>query len=269
MQFSIHDSSLIFQFNALYLTLIFCVYYSLKNAGIVDVFWPTIFIADASIIIAQSSKLTSKSIFFFGLLTVSCARLLIYLASRFSKNYPTEDIRYSHFKASYHKAPNLAIFLVYQLQGIFASILFIPLIPGLTSSNNSMGAFEYIGISIFILSLTGEWLADKQLTKFKQNPLHKNKICQIGLWKYSRHPNYFFEWLTWVSYSIYLTGDHNGHFAILSSLLMLFLLIKVTGVKPTEELMLQSRGDSYKEYMKNTSVFFPWPQKNKDSSKSN
>jgi steroid 5-alpha reductase family enzyme len=106
-----------------------------------------------------------------------------------------------------------------------------------------------------------EWLADRQLTLFKKEPENKGLVCQLGLWRYSRHPNYFFEWLVWVAFFVIACSSEYGIWTIYSPLLMLFLLLKVSGVPLAEKQSLQSKGDLYRQYQATTSEFFPWFRK--------
>ena len=112
-------------------------------------------------------------------------------------------------------------------------------------------------------AFAGEALADSQLKSFRMNPANKGKVCDIGLWRWSRHPNYFFEWFGWVSYPVIaLSFDYPWGFAtLLAPLFMFWILRYVTGVPPLEEQMLKSRGDAYRAYQAQTSVFFPLPPK--------
>ncbi len=100
-------------------------------------------------------------------------------------------------------------------------------------------------------------MADSQLAQFKHDVKTKGKTCQIGLWQYSRHPNYFFQWLLWVSIALYASASPFGWYAWIAPALMLYFLLFVTGIKATEERALVSRSD-YAEYQKRTSAFVPW-----------
>jgi steroid 5-alpha reductase family enzyme len=114
-----------------------------------------------------------------------------------------------------------------------------------------------LAMGLAAVAIVGEYLADSQLARFKHDPENKGKTCQIGLWHYSRHPNYFFQWLLWVAIALYATSSPNGLFAWIAPVLMLYFLLFVTGIKATEERALVSRVD-YAEYQKRTSAFIPW-----------
>jgi steroid 5-alpha reductase family enzyme len=108
----------------------------------------------------------------------------------------------------------------------------------------------------------GEVIADSQLEGFKGAPGNRGKVCEVGLWAYSRHPNYFFEWLMWVGYALVALFSHPwGWVAFLSPLLMLWLVTKVTGIPPTEAQSLRSRGDAFRDYQRRVSPFVPWKSK--------
>jgi steroid 5-alpha reductase family enzyme len=104
-------------------------------------------------------------------------------------------------------------------------------------------------------------LADAQLNAFKRRPDKSSPVCDVGLWRYSRHPNYFFEWLIWVAYFLFAAASPWGWLGILSPVAILFLLLKVTGIPMTEEQAVRSKGDAYRRYQKTTSAFVPWFRK--------
>ena len=107
----------------------------------------------------------------------------------------------------------------------------------------------------------GEALADAQLKRFKKNAANKGKVCDVGLWNYSRHPNYFFESMIWVGYFLVALNADYGWIGILSPLTITLLLFRVTGIPLTEEQSIRSKGDAYKEYQRTTSMFVPWFKK--------
>jgi steroid 5-alpha reductase family enzyme len=108
------------------------------------------------------------------------------------------------------------------------------------------------------MSLSGEALADRQLESFKRDPQNRGRVCDVGLWRYSRHPNYFFEWLIWLSYALYASTSPAGWAAWIAPALILYFLLRVTGIPATEAQALRSRGDAYRRYQARTSPFVPW-----------
>ncbi|MGE3509911.1 MAG: DUF1295 domain-containing protein, partial [Vicinamibacterales bacterium] len=100
--------------------------------------------------------------------------------------------------------------------------------------------------------------ADLQLRRFKASPRRGSRTCRDGLWRYSRHPNYFFEWLVWVAYALFAAASSWGFVAFACPVVMLYLLFRVTGIPATEAQALASRGDDYRDYQATTSAFVPW-----------
>ena len=125
-------------------------------------------------------------------------------------------------------------------------------------NESPIGWIDYLGIVVWCLAIAGESLADYQLHQFRQQENTRGQVCQTGLWYYSRHPNYFFEWLHWWSYvCLAITGSW-GWLTIFAPLSMLYFILKVTGIPPTEKQALKSRGEAYRRYQQTTSAFFPW-----------
>jgi steroid 5-alpha reductase family enzyme len=122
---------------------------------------------------------------------------------------------------------------------------------------------DYLGAVILFAGIAGEALADRQLKNFRSELANKGKVCDIGLWRWSRHPNYFFEWFGWLAYpTIALSPAYPWGFAtLLAPIFMYWILHHVTGVPPLEDQMLKSRGGRYRDYQARTSVFFPLPRR--------
>jgi steroid 5-alpha reductase family enzyme len=120
-------------------------------------------------------------------------------------------------------------------------------------------SFEVFGLLLWMGGLMGETIADAQLTFFKErNPANANQVCEEGLWYYSRHPNYFFEWIIWIAYFVMALASPYGWIAIISPILILYLLLKVTGAPLVEAEGIRTKGDAYRLYQERTSEFFPW-----------
>ena len=197
-------------------------------------------------------------------------RLGTFLALRIASHHPVEDTRYQGLRNGYGKQYKKQFLLFFFYQALSVSILTLPFIFIYQSPIEDLSYWEIIGASIWLLSLLGESIADGQMSKFKKqsklNP-EMGRTCNIGLWKYSRHPNYFFESLIWWGVAFFLFGV--GHFwGAYNALIILFLLVKVTGIPPSEAQSLKSRGEEYKKYQEVTSAFIPWfPKKHQSNSK--
>ena len=114
------------------------------------------------------------------------------------------------------------------------------------------------GALLWCFSVGNTILTDRQLAQFRAIPDHRGKTCRVGWWRYSRHPNYFFEWLHWWSYVVLAAGSPFWWATLAAPATMLYLLFRVTGIPPTEAQALASRGEDYRSYQRTTSMFFPW-----------
>jgi steroid 5-alpha reductase family enzyme len=156
---------------------------------------------------------------------------------------------------------NLKFFAFFQFQAVLNVVLAIPLVICCLNPDPGLRWQEALGVAIWFAGLVGESIADAQLAWFKSNPANKGAVCSVGLWGYSRHPNYFFEWTIWVGYAVFALASPFGWLALAMPALMLHLLLNVTGVKATEAQALRSKGEKYREYQRRTSRFVPLPKR--------
>jgi steroid 5-alpha reductase family enzyme len=122
---------------------------------------------------------------------------------------------------------------------------------------------DFAALAIFVIGVLGEALADAQLRRFKQDPANRGRICDGGLWSWSRHPNYFCEWLCWLAYPLlgidFGGGYPAGFLTVLAPMCVYWLLVYVSGIPPLEVYMLRTRPSPFETYRQRTSAFFPWP----------
>jgi len=166
-----------------------------------------------------------------------------------------EDGRYAALRASWGGAANRNFFFFFQAQGVLDAILALSFLAA-ASRTGPLGPGDALAATIWLISLSGEAIADRQLAAFRADPANKGQVCRTGLWSWSRHPNYFFEWLYWTSFVALAPGDWR---VWLSPALMLYFLLRVTGIPATEAQALKSRGNAYRRYQDEVSVFIPWP----------
>ena len=186
-------------------------------------------------------------------------RLGTYILIRVIKHHPTEDVRYETLRK---KWPGAGMFLVFfELQALVIVIFSIPFLLASFNPAPSLRPIEITGLAIALFSLCGEAFSDWQMGRFKSKAANQGKVCQSGLWAYSRHPNYFFEAMLWWGFFIFALGSPWGWITIVCPLLMLYFLLKVTGIPLTEEYAVKSKGDAYREYQRTTSAFIPWFRK--------
>lgn len=227
-----------------------------RNASWVDLGW-TAALVFLAYFYAFHSGLNVRKNLFLTMVTLWGGRLFVHLVLRLTRD-PREDSRYRAIRERWADHLQQKLFLFFQLQAVLAWVLSLPFFLILTHHEKQIGAFEIGGFTLWAAALTGEYFADKQLADFKINPENKGKVCRAGLWNYSRHPNYFFEWLVWISYFIFSLASPYGILAALAPALMLYFLLRVSGIPPAEEQALASRGEAYRHYQKTTSVFIPW-----------
>jgi steroid 5-alpha reductase family enzyme len=127
----------------------------------------------------------------------------------------------------------------------------------------ALPGLQNLGLGIWVIAFLGELTSDAQLARFKKDPKNKGRVCDVGLWRYSRHPNYFFEWLIWMSFATVASSAQWGYVGFVSPALILYFLLRVTGIPATEEQALRSKGEAYRKYQRTTSVFVPWFPKNR------
>ncbi|HUQ08609.1 MAG TPA: DUF1295 domain-containing protein [Kofleriaceae bacterium] len=152
-------------------------------------------------------------------------------------------------------------FVFYQAQALLAAVLAVAFVVPFSVLPPDLPALRWVGVGLFAVGITLETVADVQLAHWKRDPAHRGQVCEVGLWRYSRHPNYFGEWLIWVSYLAYSLAYPGGWLATIGPAIILASLFKVTGIPATEAQALRSRGDAYRRYQQTTSAFVPWPRR--------
>jgi steroid 5-alpha reductase family enzyme len=165
-----------------------------------------------------------------------------------------EDGRYAALRATWGARADRNFFWFFQAQGLLDITLSLPFVA-LCSRPAPLGAADGVGAAIWFVAVSGETAADRQLAAFRADPANKGKVCRRGLWSWSRHPNYFFEWLHWLAYAAMAPADWR---VWLSPALMLYFLLRVTGIPATEAQAVKSRGEDYRDYQRTTSMFVPW-----------
>lgn len=246
----------------LFMSVLWYIGKRMKNYAIVDVGWTVslvilclvyFFMGDGNIL---HKSLITAMVSLWGL------RLGGYLLFTRILGGHGEDQRYADFRKDYGDKVDQKFFTnIFQFQAILDVLLSLTFLLPCLNPSSEIHILEIIGLILFVVSVIGEGIADNQLHKFKLNPENKGKNCEVGLWYYSRHPNYFFEWMIWVSWGIFALGSPYGYIGLISPVLMYIFLTKFTGVPMTEKYALEKRGDIYREYQKTTSAFIPWFKK--------
>jgi steroid 5-alpha reductase family enzyme len=233
----------------------------IKNAGIVDIAWSAGFTLLTLVYYWITDGWIVRKILISLIVMSWSMRLAIHLFKRIRKEHPVEDARYVEMRNSFGGNADLKFLAFFQIQALVLCFLSVPFCLIAENPRENFEVFEICGFVFFLFALGGEWLADRQLLSFKKDSKTKGQVCQIGLWRYSRHPNYFFEWLVWVAFFIMACSSEYGVWTVYCPLLMLFFLLKVSGVPLAEKQSLQSKGDKYRQYQATTNEFFPWFRK--------
>jgi steroid 5-alpha reductase family enzyme len=225
-----------------------------ENAGIVDVLWSTGLAASAVVIGILGAGAAVPRIVVAALGGIWGARLALHLWQRV-RGEP-EDGRYQALRGRWGNNP-FRWFGLFQCQAFLIPLFSIPFAAAAANTGASI-LWCAIGIGIWLIGVGGESLADRQLARFRADPSHRGKTCRVGLWRYSRHPNYFFEWLHWFSYVALALGAPTAWYSLSGPLLMYVFVRWISGVPYAEAQALRTRGDEYREYQRRTSVLIPW-----------
>ncbi len=238
----------------IHMSFFWLFYRILKNPTVIDVGWASALTLSGwfYVVLGNHSQISILSGLF---LLVWGVRLGGYLwISRVSKGH--QDKRYAKLSDSWKIAKDLGFFLNFQLQGVL--VWLVSLSFYFISQRVQTFWWDGLFLIMVVIGLMGESLADYQLQAYKRNP--KEPLCQNGLWRYSRHPNYFFDWLSWLGFSFIGVSSSLGAIALISPITLYIIMNYVTGPM-TEAGSLASRGKAYQRYQQQTNMFFPGPVK--------
>ena len=236
------------------------------NYGIVDIAWSYAFGALTAFYALAGPGWPVRRALIAAMAVLWSVRLGTHLAIRVIGHHPVEDGRYQQLRRDW--AGNFAAKMAgfFQLQALSVAALSAPFLLACLNPAPGLQPLELAGAALWLIALAGEALADAQLAAFKRDPANHGKVCAAGLWRCSRHPNYFFEWLIWVAYALFAGASPWGWAGIFSPACILWFLLAVTGIPMAEKQSLQRRGDAYRRYQRTTSAFIPWfPRPDRES----
>ncbi|GLQ45959.1 membrane protein [Dyella lipolytica] len=224
------------------------------NAGIVDVLWASGLAASAILLALLGRGATTPRVTVAILGGTWGLRLAVHLWRRVRSE--NEDGRYHSLRAHWQGSQG-KFFGFFQFQALLVVLFALPFLA--VAANTALSILSWVGgIVIWIVSVLGEAIADRQLARFRANPANRGGICNNGLWCYSRHPNYFFEWLHWFAYVLLAMGSPLAWLAWAGPIVMFVFLRWISGIPFTEAQALRTRGDAYRRYQQSTSMLFPW-----------
>ena len=240
------------------------------HTGWIDVFWTfgtgTVAALGSLAPLSADHALTARQIVVAILIALWSLRLGLHILARTRE--AGDDPRYREMIRQWGPQQNQRMFLLLQTQAAVALVLAVSVAlaahhprPDL---DVGLGVVDFLGIALLIGALVGEAVSDWQLRRFRSVPANRGQICEEGLWRLSRHPNYFFEWLCWLAYpliAIDLSGANPlGWISLLAPACMYWVLVYVSGIPPLEEHMLRSRGAQFRALQARTRPFFPFPK---------
>lgn len=232
-----------------------------RDVSIVDSMWSLMFVISALCFSSQATEAGPRTTLVLGLLIIWALRLSLYIGWR---NWgEDEDYRYQQIREN--NSPNFALkslYIVFGLQAVLAWFVSMPALAAMSAST-PLGLLDGLGVLVWLVGFGFESIGDFQLARFRGKPENQGKVMQAGLWRYTRHPNYFGDFCVWWGFYL-IAASAGAWWTILSPLMMSFLLLKVSGVAMLEKT-ITSRRPGYAEYIAGTNAFFPGPSRRKVS----
>lgn len=238
--------------------LVFLLARTLGNYGIVAVAWPLAF---TGIVILYGLNLPGwylRKFTIAAMVVLWSVRLAAHLLKRTVRTHPREDGRYAALRHAWAGRQTSRMLGLYLLQAVSVVVLATPFFLTMLNPDPRIGLCEKIGVVLWFIGLYGVSIADTQLDAFRREAPNAHAVCTAGLWRFSRHPNYFFEALVWIAFCVFAFGSPDGWIALIAPALILYLLLQKTGIPPNEAQALRTRGEAYRRYQATTSRFIPW-----------
>jgi steroid 5-alpha reductase family enzyme len=238
-----------------YMTSIFVLALIKKDNSIVDIAWGGGFLLIAVLTLFQDPGISPRQILMLVLVSLWSFRLSFYIF--FRNRNRGEDFRYSNWRKKWGKwfVPR-SYFQVFLLQGALMLVISLPIILVNHAPNHSLGILDLLGVLLWLFGFLFETIGDLQMFRFKRDAENHGKILQQGLWRYTRHPNYFGEAILWWGLALIALEVPGGQAALIGPAVLTFLLVKVSGVAMLEKKYLEH--PDFREYARRTSSFIPW-----------
>ncbi len=242
---------------AVLMTAVWLLQKRTRNAGWVDVAWSAS-LGALAVWHALAASGGAPARWLVALLGAGWSlRLAWHLARRVAGE--PEDGRYRAMREYWGPKAQRGLFWFFQAQTVVALLFSVPFQAAAANPASGFTGWMLAGILVWLVAIGGEALADRQLRRFRADPGNRGRTCRSGLWGWSRHPNYFFEWVHWFAYVLVGVGSPLWWLTWVGPLAMLLFLYRVTGIPYTEQQALRSRGDDYRRYQHEVSAFFPLP----------
>lgn len=242
---------------AVLMLLLWLIHLRTGNAAIVDAGWAGGLALLGVLYAALGGGYRLRTAMIGSMSAVWGLRLAIYLLTTRIIGHPEEG-RYQELRRQWKTNIPFKFLLFFEFQALLCLVLAVPFLMASRNTHPGISSIEWTAVALWTLAMSGEVAADAQLSKFKSDPSNKGRTCEAGLWRYSRHPNYFFEWLIWVAFGLFALASPGGFWGLLSPALILYFVLRVTGIPATEAQAIRTRGEEYRRYQRTTSAFVPW-----------
>ena len=233
------------------------IHFPMRNAAIVDGGWAGGLASLAILYGAMGPGYGPRRLLIGSMGAVWGLRLSLYLIFTRVLGDPEEG-RYVELRRKWVTNIGLKFLAFFEFQAVLCVALSVPFLVAVLNPAPRLSPLESGAALLWVLAPAGESMSDRQLHRYKLDPANQGKTCRVGIWNYSRHPNYFFEWLIWVSYAVFGLASPYGWWGLTAPALMLYFLFRVTGIPATEAQALRTKGDDYRQYQASTSAFIPW-----------
>lgn len=246
------------------MTVAWLAWRSTGNSGWVDTVWTfslgLVGVVGALLPPTGAAALGARQAIVAAFAALWALRLGTHIASR--TRGITDDPRYAKLVRGWRADASRQMFFLLQKQALVSIPLGLAMVLAAANPSPTLRLQDALAMIVMAIALAGEAMADSQLRRFAAEPANRGKVCEVGLWRWSRHPNYFFEWAAWLAFPLLAIGAWEwGWFALAAPLCMYWLLNHVSGVPPLEDHMIATRGEVYRDYQRRTSAFFPMPRR--------
>ncbi len=241
------------------------------NSGYVDAVWTfgvgAVGAVSALVLLSEDGGLTARQAVVAVLIAAWSLRLGLHIVAR--SRGATDDPRYAALAEEWGEDAPRRMFIFLQFQALASLMLVLTVFVAAHNPAPFSRLQDWLGLLVIAAGLIGEGLSDRQLRDFAATRTKDKRVCDTGLWGWSRHPNYFFEWMFWLAFPFFAVSFDGtylfGWLALLAPVIMYWLLVRVSGIPPLEKHMVAKYGEAYRAYQRRVSAFFPLPPREKGS----